>query len=115
MASLVCCDGDVFRVDANFISKCKTLADCMDDMGSGEDIPLPNVSGREMKRILHYYDKGELDSVDDLAPVLLACDYLAYDELLNHGCKVVADSLRGKSAFEIKSIFGLNSGSQVTF
>lgn len=107
MASVVTSDGVLFDIDSNFIQKCKMLSYMFEDSGSVFAAPLPNVSSDVMNKILKYHETGSLENDDEMLSVLLACDFLAYDELLDHGCKMVADSLRGKSAKEIRSIFGL--------
>lgn len=66
------------------------------------DIPLSNVNSDMMKRIVFFNTSGYLEHHDDLINLMLACDYLNYDELLDYAARIVADSLKGKSANEIR-------------
>lgn len=66
------------------------------------DIPLSNVSSDMMKRIVFFNTSGYLEHHDDLINLMLACDFLNYDELLDYAARIVADSLKGKSANEIR-------------
>jgi len=107
MASVVTNDGVLFELDSNFIQKCKMLSYMFEDSNNLFAAPLHNVSSDVMNKILNYHKTGSLENDDTTLHVLLACDFLAYEELLDHGCKMVAESLRGKSAKEIRNIFGL--------
>ena len=66
--------------------------------------PLP-INSNVLKRIIYFNTYGHLDHHDEMIDLLLACDYLNYDELLDYGARIVADSLRGKSASEIRTFF----------
>lgn len=107
MATVITCDNRSFDIHPDLVNRCGTLVGALDATDGACTIPLPNVDSDVLKRIIDYHAKGKLESREDLTPLLLACDFLAYEELLDHGCKVVADSLRGKSAGEIRSIFSL--------
>jgi len=107
MTTVVTSDGTFFNLETKLIQSCKTLRDCSDDCEGGGLIPIPNVNSVVLKKIIHYNTTGELDSLDNLLAVLCACDYLQYDELLDHGAKIVAESLRGKTPEQIKAYFNL--------
>ncbi len=68
--------------------------------------PLP-INSNVLKRIIYFNTYGHLDHHDEMIDLLLACDYLNYDELLDYGARIVADSLRGKSTSEIRTFFGM--------
>lgn len=107
MATVITCDNRSFDLHPDLVNRCETLVGAIEATDGTAIIPLPNVDSGVLKRIIDYHVKGKLESHEDLTSLLLACDFLAYEELLDHGCKVVAESLRGKSAGEIRSIFGL--------
>lgn len=98
------------------------------------EIPTPNVRSAVMKNILewceHYKDTEfpEDDQEDDskksapieawdknflnvdqemLYEIILAANYLNIKPLLNAGCKVVAEMIRGKSPDEIRKTFNI--------
>lgn len=100
------CDGAVFDLNPKLIRDCKVLSMMCDDTDVGI-VPLPNISSNVMKRIIYFSTFGHLEHHDEMVDLLLACDYLDYDELLDYGAKIVADSLRGKSANEIRRFFGV--------
>lgn len=77
----------------------------VDDMGGVTQIP--NINSNVMKRIIYFNTFGHLEDHDDMINLLLACDYLDYEELLDYGARIVADSLRGRSATEIRAFFGM--------
>ncbi|KAJ2171594.1 E3 ubiquitin ligase complex SCF subunit scon-3, partial [Coemansia sp. RSA 551] len=100
-----------------------------------EPIPLPNVTGKVLKKIIEYCEhhqfdppiiKDEYDDVprrsDDISPwdeqfmkvdqemlfeILLASNYMDIKPLLDLGCKTVANMIRGKTAEEIRSMFNI--------
>ena len=77
--------------------------DC-DDHGI---IPLSNVNSDVMKRIIFFHTSGYLEHHDDMINLMLACDFLNYDELLDYAARIVADSLKGKSASEIRKFLSI--------
>lgn len=107
MATVITCDNRSFDLHPDLVNRCETLVGAIEATDGTAIIPLPNVDSVVLKRIIDYHAKGKLETHEDLTPLLLACDFLAYEELLDHGCKIVADSLRGRSASEIRTMFGL--------
>ena len=109
MATVCTSDGVVFNLEPKLIKSCKTIRDCTEECNDGVVMPIPNVNSVVFNKIIHYNTTGELglDSACDLLPLLCACDYLQYDELLDHGAKLVAESLRGKTPAEVRSYFNL--------
>jgi S-phase kinase-associated protein 1 len=109
MASIITSDNVTFNLHLNLVNRCKMLNDCVEECGASAPIPIPNVDSKNMNRIIEYYTTGELSSTDNMLPLLVACDYLNYDELLDYGAKIVADSLKGKTPDEIRAFFSLPS------
>lgn len=107
MATVVTSDGVFLNVRLGFIEKCSVLNDihqtCNCDL-----FPIPNVNCKALTKMVEFYETGQMTGADDcMLQILLAADYLGYEELLDYGAKLVADSLKGKSATEIRRYFGL--------
>lgn len=61
-----------------------------------------------MKNIIEFNTSGKISNADDrMLEILMAADFLGYEELLDYGARIVADSLKGKSAQEIRTYFGI--------
>jgi len=101
------CDGVILNLNSKLVRDCKVLSMMCEDADSGDITPIPNINSNVMKRIIYFNTFGHLENHDQMIDLLLACDYLDYDELLDHGARVVAESLRGKSANEIRTFFGM--------
>lgn len=107
MASVLTNDRKRYTLDEGLVKKCKVI-ELVIEGTSDNFCPLPNVHSREMERIIEFHvTDGVLSSHDDMIDLLLACDYLNYDELLDYGARIVAESLRGKTAREIREKFNL--------
>lgn len=63
-------DGKAFTVLAKVASMSTTLRDLMADVKEGEPIPLPEVEGKELERVVHFCQHH----VDDTAPVIPPID-----------------------------------------
>jgi len=100
MAVVITSDGLTFNLDSKLTKDCKVFSMIIEDCDG--DIPLSNVSSDMMKRIVFFNTSGYLEHHDDLINLMLACDFLNYDELLDYAARIVADSLKGKSANEIR-------------
>ena len=108
MATAQTCDGLIFNLNSKLVRDCKVLTMMGEDVHTGSDvIPLPNIDSNVMKRIMYFNTFGHLEHHDDMINLMLACDFLDYDELLDYAARIVADSLRGKSATEIRAFFGM--------
>jgi hypothetical protein len=106
MVLALLCDGVFLNLESELVERCKTLSQCVE--GCGENmIPIPNVNSETMKRIIEFSTTGNLSSTENMLELMMASDYLNYEELLDYGAKVVADGLRGKSPVEIRRYFGI--------
>ena len=99
-------DTQYFNLDLELVNKCHMLHNCLEDCEDAV-IPIPNVNSDVLVRIVDFHQTGKLSNTDDMLSLLSACDYLDYEELLDYGAKIVADSLKGKTATEIRRFFGL--------
>lgn len=100
------CDGVIFNLNSKIVRDCKVLSMMYEDAVADGVAPLP-INSNVLKRIIYFNTYGHLDHHDEMIDLLLACDYLNYDELLDYGARIVADSLRGKSTSEIRTFFGM--------
>lgn len=83
------------------------MSQCLEECGESGLFPIPNVNSETMRRIIEFHSTGRLSSTDNMLELMVACDYLNYEELLDYGAKVVADGLKGKSPVEIRKYFGI--------
>ncbi|KAJ2500372.1 hypothetical protein GGH96_002788 [Coemansia sp. RSA 1972] len=129
-------DSEDFPVSMEVAQQSVLIKNLIDDLGETEEpIPLPNVTGKVLKKIIEYCEhhqfdppiiKDEYDDVprrsDDITPwdeqfmkvdqemlfeILLASNYMDIKPLLDLGCKTVANMIRGKTAEEIRSMFNI--------
>jgi hypothetical protein len=106
MITVVTIDGVSVTLTDDFVSKCGLLKMLVEETNVDSPISISNVNSNLLERMIHYSKTGDLGD-GDMLPLLCACDYFQYDEMLDHGAKVVAESLRGRSQNEIRRMFGL--------
>lgn len=120
----------MFTVDKSVIIACVTIKDLLEDIGtSAEAIPLGNVDGDTLKKIIEYCEhykgappkptEATATKIDDwdsefinmpmepLFKLILGANYLAVVPLLHLGCKKVASVLKTTSTDKIKEMFGV--------
>ena len=127
-------DGEDFSVDITIARQSVTIRTMLEDLGmdlendSNEAVPLPNVSGPVLSKVLDWatqhkddgktkstpedsvtreYDADFFKGIDSkmMFDIILAANYLEIKDLLDLGTKTVADSLRNKSPEEIRKEF----------
>ena len=100
-------DGHVLEIPQGLVDACSTLkmvcemTDCTDDTWA----PLPNIDSKIMETVVRFFESGSLPEFT--FPVMLAADYLGYENLLDAGSKAIAESLKGRDAKEIRKIFDI--------
>jgi S-phase kinase-associated protein 1 len=124
-------DGLIFEVPAEVAKQFKAIADkacAADDDGT---IPLPNVDGRTLCRVIEYglehhrmndhpdddirssldWDDEFVSTLDvvGLEAVMAAAQHLGYERLLRRCRKAVRDMMVGKTGEEILATFGLEN------
>ncbi|KAJ2724535.1 hypothetical protein GGI07_001882 [Coemansia sp. Benny D115] len=136
MITLQSSDGKDFQVERSVAVQSVLIKNLLEDLGDTDSaIPLPNVTGKVLEKIIeyciHHVDdppniNDEYDDVpkrsDDIDPwdekfiavdqellfeILLASNYMDIKPLLDLGCKTVANKIRNKSAEEIRKMFNI--------
>lgn len=125
--TLVSNDAQRFNVDKMLLSGLKTVLDLMKDVDQNEgnlEIPLPQVNKKDLQKVLDFA-KSRLETTDeaerqvweknffnlaheDLFNLILASNYLSYQDLLDASCKVVANMIKGKTPEEIRQTFNVS-------
>ena len=133
-------DGENFSVDVAIAKKSVTIRTMLEDLGmdlendSEEAVPLPNVTGAVLKKVLEWATEHKDDKIKKVNPedsitwykldkfdadffkgmdkqmlfdIILAANYLEIQDLLDLGTKTVADSLRDKTPEQIRKQFGI--------
>jgi len=132
-------DGTVVTVDPQVAKRSMLVTNLFTDLGEemaqGTPIPLPNVNGAVLFKITEYCEHHKNDpAVDDsdearrktteidewdqkfmqvdqemLFEIILAANYLDIKDLLDVGCKTVANMIKGKSPEEIRKTFNITN------
>ncbi|GJQ10828.1 hypothetical protein GpartN1_g4965.t1 [Galdieria partita] len=124
---LVSSDNEIFEIETSIISLSETIKNVLEDTEDTESIPLPNVEGRILAKVIEYcryhsllktipqseedierWDR-EFLNIDQptLFHLILAANYLDIKSLLDLTCKRVADMIKGKKPEEIRKEFNI--------
>ena len=138
-------DNQEFSMAIELAKISETIKTMLDDLGidaeseeANEPIPLPNVNGVILKKVVQWCEQHKsdfqtfaqddedssqprLDDIPDwdikffevdqaeIFELILAANYLDIKGLLNIGCKVVAKMIQGKSPEEIRKTFNIKN------
>eukprot|EP01104_Vermistella_antarctica_P003021 TRINITY_DN13196_c0_g1_i1.p1 TRINITY_DN13196_c0_g1~~TRINITY_DN13196_c0_g1_i1.p1 ORF type:complete len:179 (-),score=65.05 TRINITY_DN13196_c0_g1_i1:317-799(-) len=130
-------DGEEFTIERDVAVASVTVKNMLDDIGDSEaTIPLPNVTGLILKKVVEYAEyhksnptavtdeKKEEKRTDDIIPwdqefckvgqntlfeLIMAANYLDIKPLLDLTCKTVANMIKGKSPEEIRKTFNIKN------
>ncbi|GAB2295454.1 SCF ubiquitin ligase complex protein SKP1b [Dionaea muscipula] len=131
-------DGEIFVVDETVAMEFQTIKILDVDDVSCDNIPLPNVTGRILAKVIEYckkhvenrkkedtywspndrcaddeMKKWDEDFVkvdqDTLFDLILAANYLNVKDLLDLTCMTVANMMKGKTPEEIRKIFHIKN------
>ena len=108
MPTVVSNDGVKFEINSNLFSKCKIL---YEDFEIDVAIPLNNVNSKTFMKIIWFSENGTLnenENYETLVEIAMAAHFLDYNELLEHCAKLIAESLKGKTPSEVRSILGMD-------
>ncbi|CAE6076840.1 unnamed protein product [Arabidopsis arenosa] len=131
MVMLQSCDGESFQVEEAVAVQSQTIAHMVEDDCVGDGIPVSNVTGAILSKVIEYCkkhvvaDSATEESIDELKKwdaefmrameqstlfdVILAANYLNIKDLLDLGCQTVADMITGKNPDEIRALFGIRN------
>ncbi|KAF7815535.1 SKP1-like protein 1A [Senna tora] len=128
--TLLSSDGEAFVVGVDVVMQSQTLKHMVEDSCVDNGIPLPNVTGKSLSKVIEYCNKHagvdkydpvneELKSWDSdfvvnldqptLFDLIEASNYLDIKNLLDLTCKRVADMIRGKTPEEIRETFHIKN------
>ncbi|XP_008779825.2 SKP1-like protein 1A [Phoenix dactylifera] len=115
-------DGEEFEVEEAAAKQSKTLTNIIEDGCADGGIPVSNVTGKVLAKVLEYCKK-HADSAateeeiaawdyeyinveqDVLYEVIVASNYLNIKSLLELGCRGAADMIKGRTPAEIRQWF----------
>ncbi|KDD74923.1 Skp1 family protein, partial [Helicosporidium sp. ATCC 50920] len=132
--TLLSSDGQSFEVSVPVANWSVTIQNTIEETGTDDPIPLPNVSSKILAKVIEYckyHDKvgrnasgqptvpdeevrewdHEFTNVDqsDLFEIILAANYLNIKQLLDLTCLTVANMIKGKSPEEIRKHFHIEN------
>lgn len=133
--TLVSKDEKKYTIDVEAIRMSSTISHLIEDAGTEEDIPLPNVTGEVLEKVIEYCvyhhanpsppvpeDQKDVKRTDDIIPwdldfckvpqdrlfeYTLAANYLDIKPLLDLCCKTIANMIKGKTPEEIRATFNI--------
>ncbi|KAJ3061721.1 suppressor of kinetochore protein mutant [Podochytrium sp. JEL0797] len=136
MVKITSSDAQEFSIAKEIANQSVLIKNMLEDVGEADDqpIPLPNVSGAILQKVIEYATMHKDDApaapeeetkpkssedieerdkefmnVDQgtLFEIILAANYLDMKNLLDLGCKTVANMIKGKSVEEIRKTFNI--------
>jgi S-phase kinase-associated protein 1 len=116
-------DGSIFFVDEDVAKQSETISNILEDMGSEDPIPIPNVETETLELIIrfckfysnHHTDEEEkeFDSVffdieiNTIISALTAANFLNIPRLIEKASMAVANLIRGRSPAELRTLLGI--------
>jgi S-phase kinase-associated protein 1 len=120
---LITSDGSFFFVDEDVAKQSETISNILDDTGSEDPIPIPNVESETLELIIrfcefysnHHTDEEEkeFDSVffdieiNTIISALSAANFLNIPRMIEKASTAVADLIRGRSPTDLRALLGI--------
>merc|ERR1712032_1721049 len=92
MLKLKSSQGEIFEVEPEVACMSTLIKNMVDDSGTDEEIPLPNVKTAILSKVIE---------------IILAANYLDIKSLLDLTCAKVASMIKGKNTEEIRKQFNI--------
>ncbi|GAB4832417.1 hypothetical protein Ancab_006434 [Ancistrocladus abbreviatus] len=119
-------DNVEFVVEAKVASHSETIKRIIEDGCTGNLIPVPNVDGKTLAKVLEYCKKhsedipaAELKEWDNdtylnepyevIMAVIVAANYLEMNELTNLTCMRIANTIRKMTVEQVREFFGIEN------
>ncbi|KAI9081229.1 hypothetical protein K1719_036801 [Acacia pycnantha] len=125
-------DGESFDIDEAVAVESQTIKHLIEDECATDGIPVPNVTGKILAKVIEYCKKhveaanseekkvsdedlktwdAEFMKVDQvlLFDLILAANYLDIKSLLDLTCQTVADMIKGKTPEDIRKTFNIKN------
>ncbi|KAL6179016.1 hypothetical protein ACLB2K_050532 [Fragaria x ananassa] len=127
-------DEEVFEIEEAVAVQSQTIKHMVEDDCADNAIPLPNVKGPILAKVIEYLKKHVADAEDNneskkedaeslkefdeefvkvdqsvLFDLILAANYLNIKELLDLTCQAVADMIKGKTPEQIRETFNIKN------
>ncbi|KAI9081232.1 hypothetical protein K1719_036804 [Acacia pycnantha] len=125
-------DGESFNIDELVAVESQTIKHLIEDECATDGIPVPNVTGKILAKVIEYCKKhveaanseekkvsdedlktwdAEFMKVDQvlLFDLILAANYLNIKSLLDLTCRTVADMIKGKTPEDIRKTFNIKN------
>lgn len=134
--TLLSSDNKEIIVKKDVIICSKLIKNMLEDINDDDDdvIPIPNINGKILNKVIEWceYHKKDFNNEDNegnikntniedwdlkyididqetLFDIILASNYLDIKQLLDLGCKTVANMIKGKSTEEIRKTFNITN------
>ncbi|OVA07439.1 SKP1 component [Macleaya cordata] len=126
-------NGDTFEVDEAVALESETIKQMIEDGCADDGIPLPNVTGNILAKVIEYckkhvemsskleddeekenlkkWDADFVKMIDQvtLFHIILAANYLNIKNLMVLTCQAVADIIKDKSVEDVRKIFNIDN------
>jgi len=121
--TLVSQDGQDFKIEMKIANKMETVRNLLEDSGSDTPIPMPNIDGKILTKIVEYaqYHTEHSIATEDtrnwdkdfscmdlitLFELMAAANFMEMKDLLTLCTQTAASHIKGKNPDQIRELFG---------